>query len=204
MANIWQVTWRWTGFTGAPGYTNFYYAATAGDATEALAAATKSRLFFSGVASVLPTFVNVALVTDVRLIDDGTGNLVSIFTVTGISSVTGSAGSSAYPGPAGGCVDWITGVVHGKHLMTGRTFLVPLLGSAFDTNGSLASGIITTIATGSEAMRTASGPAFGVWGRPRAAKTVGGVVIPALSGLWSAAVSSRVPDKAVVLRSRRD
>jgi hypothetical protein len=204
MASIYQVTWRWQGTTGGTGYTNLYYQVTAGDGTEALAAVTKSRLLFDGAKALLPNLVQISLQTDVRVIEDTTGDLVNIWTVSGPAAVTGTAGASYFAAPVGGCVDWPTSTIHGKHMMTGRTFFVPLYSATFDTNGSLAIGTLNTLATAAENMRTASGPTFGVWGRPRAAKTVGGVTVPALSGLWAPALSSRIPDKAVVLRSRRD
>ena len=88
--------------------------------------------------------------------------------------------------------------------MQGRTFLVPLFGSAYDSNGSILNAYVTTIATAAEAMRTETGPAFGVWGRPRAADPDHVPPITARDGLWGPAVSSRVPDKTVILTSRRD
>lgn len=204
MANIWQITWRWAGIVGGTGYTNLFYASTAGDGTEALAAATKSRLLFDGMKTLLPSTVNLTLSGDVRLIQDSSGDLVTIFTVSGPTQVTGTGSSSSYAGASGGCVDWLTGVVHGKHLMVGRSFFVPMVATAYDA-GTLAAGTLTTMATAAEAMRTATGPAFGVWGRPRDEKTKpGGGVIPALTGQFAAAISSRIPDKAVVLRTRRD
>ena len=204
MASIWQVTWKWGGTTGGTGYTNLYYQGTSLDATEALAAATKSRLLFDGVKSLLATRITLNLQTDVRLINDVTGDLINIFTVSGITQVTGTAGVSYYAGASGACVDWLTSVLHGKHLMVGRTFIVPLYATGYDTDGSIAGTALTTLATAAENMRTATGPTFGVWGRPRKAKTVDGVTIPALTGLFAPALSSRIPDKAVVLRSRRD
>jgi hypothetical protein len=64
---------------------------------------------------------------------------------------------------------------------------------------------LTTVGAAAEAMRTAAGPAFGVWGRPRALTVRPGKPdLPALTGHFAQAISSRIPQKAVVLRSRRD
>jgi hypothetical protein len=204
VASIWQITWNWTGFVGSGGYTNLYYLSSVGDATEALAAATKSRILFDDMKGFLPNNVNIRLVSDVRLIEDSTGDLRNIFTVVGPASVQGIAGVGGYPAPVGGCIDWLTGVVHGKHLMVGRTFFVPLYGGAYEDNGSLTGGAVVGLGSAAEAMRTAAGPTFGVWGRPRKATTTPPPGRPALGGMWQPAISSRVPDKAVVLRSRRD
>jgi hypothetical protein len=204
LAHIWQVVWNWTGTTGGIGYTNLYYGSTAGTGSEALAAVQKAYTLFQNAKAHLPGGVTVAPFTDVRLIEDTTGDLVNIFTVTGVPSVGGGGGAFGYSGASGACIDWLTGVIHGKHLMVGRTFLVPASQATYETNGTIAAQAIIDIATAAEAMRVGSGPVFGVWGRPRKARTVGGVTIPALTGLFAPAISSRVPDKAVVLRSRRD
>jgi len=204
MASIWQVTWRWAGLIGGTGYTNLYYAASTADGAEALAACTKSRLLFDGVKTLIPTAASISLQGDVKLLEDTTGDIVNIFTVSGPAAVTGTGSGTAYAGGTGVCVDWLTGVVHGKHLMMGRTFFVPTVSTAFVT-GVVAPGTLTTFGTAAEAMRTATGPAFGVWGRPRAAKALpGGGTSPALTGHFANAISSRIPQKAVVLRSRRD
>jgi hypothetical protein len=202
--NIFQVTWTWTGFQGAPGYTNLFFLSSNGDATEASNVVTKSTVLWTGLKPVLPTAVNITMSEDIRLIDDQTGDLRNSFTYAGSPVVGGSAGAGAYSGPSGAVIRWITGQVHGKHLLVGRTFVVPMIGSAFGPTGQLASATVTTLATAADAMRTAPGPAFGIWGRPRAAKTVGGITRPALIGAWHPATSEAVPNKAAVLRSRRD
>lgn len=202
MAAIYQVTWEWDGSPGLPGFTNLFYDATTDTPTDALAAATKSRLLFSGVASLLPSTITISLRPDVRVISDLDGTLLNIYTVSGPAAVVGGA-AAAYSAPVGACVDWLTTTVHGTRRMQGRTFLVPLTGAAFDGNGSLSGTTLTAIATAAEAMRTGSGPTFGVWGRPRDADPLHVPPITARAGLWGPAVSSRVPDKSVVLTSRR-
>jgi hypothetical protein len=123
--------------------------------------------------------------------------------VTGVTSVA-CGGGGVFAAPAGAGIDWLTTTVHGSRRMQGRTFIVPLFGSAYDSGGAILDAYVTTIATAAEAMRTASGPTFGVWGRPT-------YVVPATDpptidrpGLWGPAVSSRVPDKTFILTSRRD
>jgi hypothetical protein len=166
----------------------------------------QSRLLFDGFHTLLPNVVRVDPITDVRLIEDTTGNLVNIFSVVGVGGVVGTGGVGVYSAPSGGCIDWLTGFVHGKHLMVGRTFVVPMIAAAYTATGGLSGATVTTLGTAAETMRTAN-PAhpFGVWGRPRKAFTrPDGTVRPALTGHFAPAISSRIPAKAVVLRSRRD
>jgi hypothetical protein len=203
MASLWQITWRWTGFTGAPGFTNLYFAAPVGDPAEALAAATKSRLLFAGISTALPSATHIDLATDVKLIDEIDGETLGIVTVSGITTVGGGS-VAEYSGPVGACIDWPTLTLHAGRRMQGRTFLVPLARTAFSADGTLENAFVVQFATAAEAMRTATGPTFGVWGRPRAAKPAYVPPLPAIAGLWGPAVSSRVPDMAAVLRSRRD
>jgi hypothetical protein len=174
--------------------------------TEALSVTQNAGVLFSGLVTQLPSSVHIAPLTDVRLIEDTTGNLINIYTVTGLPGYQGSGGTTGYSGPSGGCIDWLTGVIHGKHLMVGRTFVVPMVQGAYENNGTLTTGAVTALANAAEAMRTNNpNVPFGVWGRPRAASTrPDGTVVPALAGHFANAISSRVPDKAVVLRSRRD
>jgi hypothetical protein len=206
VASIWQVVWTWTGFSGATGYTNLYYRATAGDGNEALQAVQKSAQLFAGsVGTLLPPAVALTLQTDVRLLDETTGDLRNIFTVAGQPVIHGTAPADSYSAASGACVEWLTGVIHGKHLMVGKTFFVPAAVGMYSTTGQIKAGSVLILATQAEAMRTFNGPAFGVWGRPRAAKTLpNGTVRPKLDGLFVPAISSRVLGKAVVLRSRRD
>jgi hypothetical protein len=204
VAHIWQVVYTWNGETGGIGYTNLFFASTAGTGSEALAAVNKAHTLFQGIAAYIPGRITIAVQTDVRLIEDTTGDLVNIFTVSGVPSIPGGGANVPYAGASGACIDWLTGVLHGKHLMVGRTFIVPASASVYDFDGSIVAQAVIDLALAAEGMRTAAGPVFGVWGRPRKAKTVGGVTVPALAGLFSPAISSRVPDKAVVLRSRRD
>lgn len=203
MAAIWQCTWVWSGFTGAPGYTNLYYQSSSGGGTEALAAANKSRILFQQLATTLPTGMTLALNTDVKELDDATGDLLDIWTVSGVAGVTGS-GLGQGPSPAGACIDWLTTTVHAGRRMQGRTFIVPLPSGAYQSDGTINTASLGSIQAAAEAMRTATGPTFGVWGRPRPAVPTATPPRTAVAGLWGPAVSSRVPDKTVVLRSRRD
>jgi hypothetical protein len=155
------------------------------------------------VSALIPAAYTITPFTDVRVIDDVTGDLLNIYTATGVSPVT-CGGGGVFSAPSGACVDWLTTTVHGTRRMQGRTFFVPLFGSAYDSNGTILNAYVTTIATAAEDMRTATGPTFGVWGRPIPPPVPPATTPVARDGIWGPAVSSRVPDKAVILRSRRD
>lgn len=203
MAPIYQVVWRWDGGPGGAGYTNLFFDATADSGADALAAVEKSSVLFDGVQALIPAAYTLTPESAVRVLDDASGDLLNIYTVTGVPPIV-CDGGGVFASPAGACIDWLTTTVHGSRRMQGRTFLVPLFGSAYDGTGTILNAYVTTIATAAEAMRTETGPAFGVWGRPIPAPVPPATTPPARAGLWGPAVSSRVPDKTVVLRSRRD
>jgi hypothetical protein len=204
VANILQVTWTWSGFQGAPGYTNLFFLSSTGTALEASDAVTKSQNLFTGLKPALPNSVEISMLSDIRLLDDASGDLRNSFTYAGAPVIGGSGGVGNYSAASGGVIRWITGQVHGKHLLVGRTFVVPMIATEYGSNGQLASSAVTTLATAAEAMRSAPGPAFGIWGRPRKEQEPPNPNKPALIGSWRPAVSEAVPNKVSVLRSRRD
>lgn len=178
---------------GAPGYINLYE-------TSAVVDHTPIRTFFNSLITLFPTGLTITIPGSGDIINEGTGAIVGAWTVAAPAVVTGS-GVSAYAGGAGAVVDWLTsGVVAGRRPM-GRTFLVPLVSAAMDTQGSLTSTTISTILTAAQAMIAAMGPTFLVWSRPFPGGP--GNDPPSRLGTVNPVTSARVPDLAAVLRSRR-
>jgi hypothetical protein len=203
MAKIYQVVWVWANPSGGAGYTNLFYDGSVDSGSDALAAVTKSRALFFNLQAVLPSGTSIAPSTDVRVLEDTDGKLQNIYTVTGVGGISG-LGNASNAAPAGACIDWLTLTVHGSRRIQGRTFVVPIPIDKYESNGSLLSGAVATIASAAETMRTGAGPAFGVWGRPVFQKPHTTPPTLLRAGKWGAAVSSRVPDKVAMLTSRRD
>jgi hypothetical protein len=117
--------------------------------------------------------------------------------------------TGAYAGNAGAVVHWLTSLIVGTRRVRGRTFLVPMIGSAFESNGSLTSTALNTINNAAAALITAVGTGMVVWSRPVVAhtkydpKTGQGTGVAGRSGTYGAVTGSRVPDLAISLRSRR-
>ena len=178
---------------GAPGYINLYE-------TSAVVDHTPIRNFFNSLITFIPTGITFTVPGTGDIINEGTGDIVGAWTVAAPAVVTATA-SGVYAGGAGAVVDWLTsGVVAGRRPM-GRTFLVPLISTAMDAQGSLTASAITAIKTAADALIAAMGPTFLVWSRPFAGGP-GGVPAARL-GTVNPVVGSRVPDLAAVLRSRR-
>lgn len=196
--DIFRLTARWTGFSGAPGFSNFYFAAgtldggilgdVAQDAGDNLITA------FAGLQSVLPTGVSISIESEVAVLNSETGEVLDYeqINVTGRSDGTAAGG---YAGPTGAVINWRTNDVRFGRRIRGRTFLVPLASTAFDGQGSLSAGALADVQEFADDVRAGFvGAEFGVWSRPR----------QGAGGVFATVTSHNVPDLAAVLRSRRD
>lgn len=182
-----RVRVRWTGFTGAPGVSTFY-CSTPATAVPALSA------FYNTVKSTLPGVCSVQVASDGDVLDDSTGAITGSWSTAPQSAVAGTGGTN-YSGPSGGCVDWLTSTVIKRRRVMGRTFLVPMATTMYDTDGTLTSTCLSTVSGAASTLLGAVGAGgLFVWHRPKALAL--GQAVP-ITGL-------RVPDKGVVLRSRRD
>jgi hypothetical protein len=204
MQLIARVSMRWNGILGAPGYSNFHFREFGWDALgdisvpEAQSCIDRVDDFAEVVKAWLPYNTNLTVSNDVEIIDAENGELVgSLGGVADAPHVSPQALGQTYAGPVGAVVNWKTGGIRNGRRIKGRTFLVPLNGGVFDTNGTLAAGLITSLTTGAAALAAndVNGD-LGVWARPTAPG--------ATDGVWTVVSSSNVPDLAAVLRSRRD
>lgn len=195
MANIYRVVLTWTGFTGAPGYTNMFFDDSTGTAQQAADAA-RAFMFasFSTASQFLPTGVKIASSSSVDTIEPATGSLVNSTSVTQPADVNGG-GSTVYSSATGACVSWLTSAIVNGHRVRGRTFLVPISTTAFDSVGTLATTFITAVNTAVTALLAAT-PDLVVWRRPISQAAGGGGTNLVLVG--------KVTDKTAILTSRRD
>jgi len=177
----------WTNFPGAPGYTNFYSSGTMSTIAPAI------RSFFEAIKALLPTSVTLVYPNTVDQINEATGAITGSYAYTPALANTTGTTAGIFSGATGAVVNWNTDTFINSRRVRGRSFLVPLSGSAFDTNGSLDDTKRGTIQTAAAALVTAGSGAFVVWHRPT----------QFTSGSAAAMTSAFVPDLAAVLRSRR-
>lgn len=191
---ITRVTATWTGFSGAPGYTNFFFSAFGGGDVVDLEVA-RSVAFFQAVRSALPVAVTVSVSPEVAILDEASGDLINYgLAEESPAGITGS-GTGVYSAPTGAVVTWNTDTIARGRRLRGRTFLVPMSGGGFQADGTLSSQTITALQNGAEALvGDGSGPTAVIWSRPRGGS----------GGSMGPITSYRVPDRAAVLRSRRD
>lgn len=153
--------------------------------------------FFEDIKAYFPPVVTVTSQSDAEVIEETTGQLQSVFTVTPSSGHTGPASSNPYSAASGAVVTWRTAGVRNGRRVHGRTFLVPLNQAAYAADGTLSTLGLSALNAAATTLASAAGaPDLGIWARPTAPA--------ATDGEWFAVNSFSIPDMAAVLRSRRD
>lgn len=189
-----RVTAQWSGFPGAPGYSNFFFE-VAGSSDEQLGAPAVVRTAFSSILQQLPSGVSIQVSPTVEYIDEATGVLQDYGDAEETPDSVNGSSSGNWAGPTGAVVNWTTGTVRDGRRVRGRTFLVPLGSTAFQNDGTLGSLGLAALNNFATNLRGGAENTTGlvVWGRP---SSTPGVAAPV--------TGHRVPDMAAVLRSRRD
>lgn len=186
-----QVTFVWTGWSGAPGYTSFYV--DTGDVADAQLVANAGRAFFQAIRGELPTEVTIQCRGDFRVMDAATGNLVGINVLTTTPAAVTGAGNATFAAPSGCTVNWLTNSPAAHRLRTGRTYLVPLGSNAYQNDGTLVEADKAALQAAAAAFVTACTTHLVIWKRP----------ISGAGGLAAAVVGARINDRVAMLRSRR-
>lgn len=200
MVDVYRVTATWNGFQGAPGYSKLSFMGLT-DAAKLNGAGSATRAFFASFVLYLKSSWSIQVQPIVQVHEMATGELLREETMTTApTSIAGSASAGqVYTGGAGAYVTWNTGAVYNGHKVRGRTYLVPLAGTA-DTDGSLLAAFITTANTAVSTFITAQAGQLAIWSKtfsePPEPHQIGG-------GL-STVIAGNVPDKSGILRSRRD
>ena len=198
MPSIYRVRAIWTGFVGAPGYSNFSFQGLS-DATTRNAAGARVRTLFDNLKAGLSSAWSVSVQPEVQEFDLNTGLLLGSATMTTIPApVVGTAGAVAYAGGSGYCITWNTDLVVDGRRVRGRTFFVPAL-NIFDTDGTINSASLTLIRTGADAFVTAAGNPASIWHR----QFNTGHPPVQISGASSPITSYTLKDQASQLRTRR-
>jgi hypothetical protein len=204
MTDMFQVVTHWTGFAGAPGFTNFFFEHADPPSTAAQAAVDNTRAFWNGAKGLLPSVVTLTVDPLVKIINAEAGTLTDVITVaTAPTAVSGSA-ANEYAAPVGMCVNWNTTTVHHFRRVRGRTFLVPTAEVTFIAGGVPDPTFVTALNGVATTLRTATGPTFGIWSRNVTADPDATPPRVARAGVFAPATANSVPSKAIVLRSRRD
>lgn len=200
---------EWTGFIGAPGYTNLFFNNTGdffiqADRDEPVA---KIQTWLAAWRSRLPSSVTIGLNSTVETVRASDGALTDFNTVTVAAPAPGT-GTGVYSGASGACVNWYTDGIRNARRVRGRTFMVPVAGNFLSGDGTLDNTNLTAVRTANADLitPTAGGTQLYVWARPTPIKDANGVPTGEYNadGTSFPVSMSTISDKVAVLRSRRD
>jgi hypothetical protein len=177
-----------TGVAGLPGVATHYFDASVTDVTPI-------RTFWDAVKTQFPNSANIQVANSGDTINPVDGKIVSAWSGTPQAVIVGTGGVGTFMSTAGIVVEWVcSDPINGRRPL-GKTFLVPCITSLFDSAGTIANATVTAYQAAGLALVTGlgGGGALRVWHRPK--NGAGGQAV--------GVVNCRVPDKQVVLRSRR-
>jgi hypothetical protein len=191
-----KVTAVWSGWPGAPGYSNFYFSGIGLVDGDYVAMTAAVRTFFAGFTLCLPTGISILVSPVVQEIDPATGQLTGEHTASTVPTAVAGAGGTNFASPVGACVIWRTSTSINGRLLKGKTFLVPLGASSYDTDGTLLASRLAELRTAATTLAD-----FGsvltrqlvVWHRP----------VAGAGGSIADVASATVNDRSAVLRTRR-
>jgi hypothetical protein len=162
-------------------YTNF-----GSDATVELAT------FFNALRTSFPNVVSWSIPNAGDVIDETTGQITGAW-IGGTAAGIVASGVGAYAAGTGLYVRWQTAGIVGGRRVKGRTFLVPLLASLYQSDGTITDSTLTAINTAANNLVLAG--KLRIWHRPT---TPGGS-----DGSAFTITSAQGPDKVTSLRTRR-
>lgn len=199
MAQLARVTINWTGFVGAPGFTNMYFSPAAGSVVDQAvvnAAVAKVDNWLSQFKSSLPSAVTVGVDPSIEVIESTNGVLQAFMTGTPAAASAGTD-TGTFSAATGVVTSWYTGGIRNGRRVRGRSFIVPMGPTAYQTDGTIATAKLTgwrgaanTLIANVDAARLA------VWGRPTGPGATDGVAYDV--------ISANMNDKVAILTSRRD
>lgn len=195
MASLYQITVRWTGFVGAPGYTRMHFMTNSPSQAEAVAAAQDMADFFSAISALLPTDIELTFDLEVPVLLDSTGQPQQFLNLPAQPTITQPTGAGAYAAPAGASVQWLTSAVNNGRRVRGRTYLVPLIDGAYDSVGTLDAADQAVIQTAASTLYNSLNSLLAVFSRPSTAPD---------NGFSTQVTGAAVADKVAILKSRRD
>jgi hypothetical protein len=189
MPGEYRLVWSTPG--GGTGYSVFHTAAPT-TAAEAQSAASAFHTFAQTILSYMPNEVSIVGDTEYRVLNDVTGTLTGVFSVSG---GTGGSGSDTanYNRAAGARIDWGTNTIVGGRRLRGRTYIVPLGTGAFDSNGLVSAAGIAALANAGanlvDDLDAVQRPLV-VWSR--------------VYGQTATVTNVQIPPKGAILTGRRD
>jgi len=187
----------WSVGSGGIGYTTFY-GTQAGGAQPSFAA------FWAGVKPYLNTGITVHIPNTGDVIDPTNGKKTGVWGSGTASDVVGTS-PNQFSAPSGASIRWGTGAfVNGKNVH-GRSYLVPLVVSAYGMDGKLLPSVATALQAAANSLWVSNGTVLRVWHRPVYTKPTDNTPPVLITPGSDYAINScTVPTKVAILRTRRE
>jgi hypothetical protein len=186
MVDIGRVRAEWSGFTGGPGVSTFYFLDASGVASDL-------HDFLYAMANNIPPDVTIQIADSGDTLNEVTGAPTGLFTMDSTEPIVGRGGSD-YAAPVGILVNWPTADVGPHRRIRGKTFFVPASSDSFYSDGQMVLVVRDSLQGAARAFATAQLDNYMVWHRP-----TGGA-----GGLAHTVTGADIPRKPCVLTSRRD
>lgn len=198
MSTLQRLRTRWSGNPGLPGVTTVY-------ATDMAVFQPAWEDLLQVLKSYIPNNISWLVENTGDVINVENGDLVGGWS-GGDSTPIAGLNASPFTAPAGFQVVWETGIVLDSKHVRGRTFFVPATGTMYDDTGSLDNTLAGEVQAACLTFLAGGGSSMNIWRRPRKVRPAVGSLplLPARDGAAEVVTSAHVPDKAVVLTSRRD
>lgn len=186
-----------TNFPGAPGYAAHYFSTSVTDMTAL-------KTFWTSLVNYFAAGTTFTLPSSGDIINETDGKITGGWSGSG-GGTAGSGGTAAnYSGSSGAVVEWQSNAIVNGRRPLGKTYVVPLKSTYYDTQGSLdITTCVTPITTAATTLLAAYTDGLKVWSRPYTPPTDGKPHPAARVGSYGTAIAARVPDLAVTMRSRR-
>lgn len=191
MTNISRVRVALDGFPGGPGVSTFYCAP--GDES-----IFRSQLgtFYGHLRDQMPAGMSYNVEPAGEVLDEATGKAVSAWSAPTPYNGTSTTAATPYAQGVGSSVIWTTNAFHNGRRVRGRTFIVPIISTMFESNGTLETGYLGSLQTWATTLAT--GGLMRVYSRPPLPVPPGAIL-----GASFAVSGAIVKDKASTLRTRR-
>lgn len=198
---------HWNGTSGGPGLTQLAFQSQTDphtwDAAAAQTAVNAVRTFWNTMVGIIPNNISLQVdpVVDVfNVIDAG---LVGTYTAATTPVIVQGTDAGVFNMASGLKISLKTGSILNRRRVHGSIFLVPCAGAAFDGDGVVTGGNVTTMMNASNTLLSTSRTAnqgLCVWSRPKKATAQH----PARDGAASDVTGFQINSHGAVLRGRRD
>src|SRR4051812_48305988 len=141
-----QLRWPYSGWAGGNAYLYFRFREVFGDSL-LNAAPAAPRAFLVSTQGFIPSGNKPTADPTFNVIQEADGVVTNVNSYSVVPAVITGTGGSGYSSVAGCAVVWRTSTVRVRRLAMGRTFIVPLAGAAYGTDGMLQAAARTTMLT---------------------------------------------------------